>query len=82
MTCLAMKICDIVDKGGSFCELVVTDYEDGTILMGHDGPFHLAIAAGKPILRGMGLYHGSVGHNASLFEKIADVLGIEAVVLK
>ena len=55
-TCLAMKICDIVNKGGSYCEIVVTDYEDGTILLGHDGPFHLAIANGKPILRGMGLY--------------------------
>lgn len=42
--CLAMKICDILGKGGSFCEIVVTDYEDGTILMGHDGPFHLEIA--------------------------------------
>ncbi|MEI7463683.1 MAG: hypothetical protein WCK03_04800 [Candidatus Taylorbacteria bacterium] len=40
-TCLAMKICDIVGKGGSFCEIVVTDYEDNTILLGHDGPFHL-----------------------------------------
>ena len=26
--------------------------------MGHDGPFHLGIAEGKPILRGLGLYHG------------------------
>ena len=32
-TCLAMKMCDIAGRGGSFCEIVVTDYEDGTILL-------------------------------------------------
>ena len=69
-TCLAMKICDIVEKGGSFCEIVVTDYEDGTILLGHDGPFHLKIAKGKPILRGMGLYHGKQGTGVSVEAKV------------
>lgn len=69
-TCLAMKICDMVDKGGSFCEIVVTDYEDGTILMGHDGPFHLKIAKGKPFLRGMGLYHGKMGTGVSVEAKV------------
>lgn len=37
-TALAMKICDILGIGGSFSEIVVTDYVDGTILLGHDGP--------------------------------------------
>lgn len=69
-TCLAMKICDIVNKGGSFCEIVVTDYEEGTILLGHDGPFHLEIANGKPILRGMGLYHGKQGTGVSVEAKV------------
>lgn len=69
-TCLAMKICDILDKGGSFCEIVATDYEDGTILLGHDGPFHLKIAKGKPILRGMGLYHGKQGTGVSVEAKV------------
>lgn len=69
-TCLAMKICDIVEKGGSFCEIVVTDYEDGTILLGHDGPFHLEIAKGKPLLRGMGLYHGKQGTGVSVEAKV------------
>ena len=69
-TCLAMKICDLVGKGGSFCEIVVTDYEDGTILLGHDGPFHLDIAKGKPILRGMGLYHGKQGSGVSVEAKV------------
>lgn len=69
-TNLAMKICDIVGTGGSFCEIVVTDYEEGTILLGHDGPFHLKIANGKPILRGMGLYHGKQGHGVSVEAKV------------
>ncbi|MBS6474476.1 MAG: L-fucose/L-arabinose isomerase family protein [Clostridiales bacterium] len=69
-TAVAMKICDILGIGGSFCEIVVTDYEDGTILLGHDGPFHLAIADGKPILRGLGLYHGKQGSGVSVEAKV------------
>ncbi len=69
-TCLAMKICDLVETGGSFCEIVVTDYDDGTILLGHDGPFHLDIATGKPTLRGMGLYHGKQGTGVSVEAKV------------
>lgn len=69
-TCLAMKICDLLGVGGSFCEIVVTDYEDGTILLGHDGPFHLAIAQGKPVLRGLGVYHGKQGSGVSVEAKV------------
>lgn len=69
-TALAMKICDILKLGGSFCEIIVTDYEDGTILLGHDGPFHIAISSGKPILRGMGLYHGKQGTGVSVEAKV------------
>lgn len=69
-TNIAMKICDIVGAGGSFSEIVVTDYLDGTILLGHDGPFHIAIAKGKPILRGLGLYHGKQGSGVSVEAKV------------
>ena len=69
-TCVAMKICDILNVGGSFCEIVVTDYLDGTILLGHDGPFHLAIAGGKPVLRGLGVYHGKQGTGVSVEAKV------------
>ena len=69
-TDIAMKICDTLGVGGSFCEIVTTDYEDGTILLGHDGPFHIRIAAGKPILRGMGLYHGKKGAGVSVEAKV------------
>jgi L-arabinose isomerase len=69
-TALAMKICDILGTGGSFSEIVVIDYHDETILLGHDGPFHIAIAEGKPILRGMGLYHGKQGTGISVEAKV------------
>lgn len=69
-TTLAMKICDILGVGGSFSEIVVVDYLDQTILLGHDGPFHIAIAEGKPILRGMGLYHGKQGTGVSVEAKV------------
>ncbi len=69
-TALAMKICDILGTGGSFSEIVVTDYEDGTILIGHDGPFHFEIADSRPILRGMGIYHGKKGTGISVEAKV------------
>lgn len=69
-TALAMKICDILGVGGSFCEIVVVDYKNKTILMGHDGPFHIAISNGKPLLRGMGLYHGKKGNGISVEAKV------------
>ena len=69
-TAIAMKVCDLLGVGGSFCEIVVTDYLRGTILMGHDGPFHLAIAEGRPILRGLGVYHGKRGSGVSVEAKV------------
>lgn len=69
-TAIAMKICDILGIGGSYSEVVVVDYVDGTILLGHDGPFHIVIAEGKPILRGMGLYHGKQGTGVAVEAKV------------
>lgn len=69
-TAFAMKICDSLDIGGSFCEIVTTDYNDGTILLGHDGPFHIKISEGKPLLREMGLYHGKRGAGISVEAKV------------
>jgi L-arabinose isomerase len=65
-TAIAMKICDTLGVGGSYSEIVAADYDRGTILLGHDGPFHIAIADGKPVLRGMGLYHGKWGTGVSV----------------
>ena len=53
--CQAMKIMDLLGAGGSYTELYALDFRERFIVMGHDGPFHLAIAEGRPILRGLGL---------------------------
>ncbi|MDK2789451.1 MAG: L-arabinose isomerase, partial [Epulopiscium sp.] len=42
------------------------DYDEETIILGHDGPFHILISDGKPILRGMGIYHGKKGSGVSV----------------
>jgi len=65
-TAIAMKACDTLEVGGSYSEIVAADYKEGTIILGHDGPFHVAIAAGKPVLRGMGAYHGKWGTGVSV----------------
>ena len=64
--CQAMKIMDLLGAGGSYTELYAMDFRERFILMGHDGPFHLGIAEGRPVLRGLGLYHGKSGHGVSV----------------
>ncbi len=69
-TALAMKIADLCGKGGSFCEIVAADFNRDTMILGHDGPFHIAISKGRPILRGMGVYHGKRGSGVSVEAKV------------
>lgn len=69
-TAIAMKISDVLGVGGSFTEIVAVDYDDETIILGHDGPFHMAIAEGRPVLRGLGLYHGKQGTGVSVEAKV------------
>lgn len=47
-TCIAMLIMDRMGIGGSFAELHPFDFREDFILVGHDGPHHIAIAEGKP----------------------------------
>ena len=69
-TALAMKISDLLGVGGSYSEIVASDFVDQTVIVGHDGPFHIAIAREKPILRGMGLYHGKWGSGVSVEARV------------
>lgn len=68
--CQAMKIMDLLGAGGSYTEYYAMDFDDDLLLMGHDGPFHLGIAEGRPILRGLGLYHGKRGYGVSVEAKV------------
>jgi L-arabinose isomerase len=65
-TCLAMMILDRFGAGGSFTEFYAMDLTGDFLLMGHDGPAHLAISEGRPVLRGLGLYHGKRGRGVSV----------------
>src|SRR5262249_6178997 len=49
----AMKIIDTLGAGGSYTEFYAMDFRDRFLLVGHDGPFHVGIAEGRPILRGL-----------------------------
>lgn len=71
-TNLAMYIMDQLDIGGSFAELHPFDFNDNTILIGHDGPHHIKIANGKPILRSLIKYHGKPGSGASVEFKLKE----------
>lgn len=59
--CQAMKIVDTFGAGGSYSEVTAMDFRENFILAGHDGPFHLAISSGRPLLRGLTLFHGKQG---------------------
>ena len=60
-TCIAMLIMDRLDIGGSFAEFHPFDFDEDFILVGHDGPHHIKIAEGKPVLRSLTKYHGKPG---------------------
>jgi L-arabinose isomerase len=69
-TNLAMLLLDRLGAGGSYTEFYALDFDEEFILMGHDGPGHLAIAEGRPVARALKLYHGKAGAGLSVEMKV------------
>jgi len=65
-TDIAMLLLDRLGAGGSYTEFYALDFDEGFVLMGHDGPAHLAIADGRPVARALALYHGKAGAGLSI----------------
>jgi len=65
-TCIAMLLMDRLNIGGSFAEFHPVDFREGFVLVGHDGPHHINIADGRPVLRSLLKYHGKPGSGASV----------------
>lgn len=71
-TCIAMLIMDTIGIGGSFAEIHPFDFDADCILVGHDGPHHIQLAQGKPVVRSLKKYHGKVGSGASVEFKLKE----------
>ena len=71
-TCVAMMIMDCLGMGGSFAEFHPIDFKQDSILVGHDGPHHISIAEGRPVIRSLKKYHGKPGSGASVEFRIKD----------
>jgi L-arabinose isomerase len=64
--CVAMLIMNRLGAGGSFAEFHPIDFDEDFVLIGHDGPHHLGVADGKPVLRALSVYHGKRGRGPSV----------------
>jgi L-arabinose isomerase len=71
-TLIAMLIMDRLEIGGSFAEFHPMDFNQDSILVGHDGPHHINIANQKPVLRSLSKYHGKPGNGAGVEFKIQE----------
>jgi L-arabinose isomerase len=69
-TNIAMFLLDRLGAGGSYTEFYALDFDEQFVLMGHDGPGHIAIADGRPVLRALKLYHGKSGAGLSVEFKV------------
>jgi L-arabinose isomerase len=69
-TNIGMLLLDRLGAGGSYTEFYALDFDDDFVLMGHDGPGHLAIAEGRPVARALALYHGKAGAGLSIEMKV------------
>lgn len=69
-TNIAQLLLDRLGAGGSYTEFYGLDFDEDFILMGHDGPGHLAIAQEQPTLRNLKVFHGKRGAGLSVEQKV------------
>jgi L-arabinose isomerase len=69
-TNVAQLVLDRLGAGGSYTEFYALDFDERFVLMGHDGPAHVAISEGRPTLRALKLYHGKRGAGLSVELKV------------
>ena len=65
-TAMAMKILDLLGGGGMFVEFFAMDFNENSILMGHDGPANINVASGPPRLMHLDTHHGKSGHGLGI----------------
>jgi L-arabinose isomerase len=71
-TLISLLIMNRLGIGGSFAEFHPIDFNEGFVLVGHDGPHNISIAEGKPVLRSLKKYHGKPGNGAGVEFKIKE----------
>jgi len=71
-TAMAMKILDLFGAGGMFLEFFSMDFDENFILMGHDGPSNINVAAGRPKLQHLEVHHGKSGHGLGIDFQMCD----------
>jgi L-arabinose isomerase len=69
-TNIAQVLLDRLGAGGSFTEYYALDFDEDFVLMGHDGPGHIAISQQQPTLRSLKLFHGKRGAGLSVEFKV------------
>ena len=65
-TAMAMKILGFMGGGGMFLEFFSCDFDENFILVGHDGPSNVSVAADKPILQNLTTHHGKTGEGLGI----------------
>ena len=65
-TAIAMKILDLLGGGGMFVEFFAMDFNENSILLGHDGPSNISVAKGSPRLKHLETHHGKSGHGLGI----------------